>query len=158
MRKIECLAVLETMWDYRVSNSKSFKAPRYFEINPLNFSGKRLYYFIGHENLLVTNACPSVVNNASQHAVPDVEWLDKNVNGIEANLILVCGVVARNTFLQIKRPDTRIIIMPHPAARNWTKGAMELMRDKIQNSQDSLFVTFSKFEPRIKFEQIKDSK
>lgn len=115
-----CLAVLETMW------GEDGDAPGLFRINPQNFTGRRLYWLLGHEDLWVTNACREQVANARLHGRPDPEWLAQNLKRLSYNLLLVCGRVAQRTFLECGySPRSRIIEMPHPAARVWTHGSLD---------------------------------
>lgn len=123
------------MWDWNAQTSGAGykEAPRYFRINPKNFTGRRLYNLIGPDaKLLVTNACRELVSSAKHHGTPNPTWLADNLAEIEIrrpdsapiDVLLVCGKVAQKTFdlcgYQLKH--ARIIRMPHPAARTvWTK-------------------------------------
>ena len=123
----KCLAILETMW------GGSGNAPGLFRINPDNHTGRRLYFFLGHHDLWVTNACKELVGNARIHGTPDPEWLAKNLQRITYDLLLVCGSVAHKTFEECGYvPDCRIEYIPHPAWRGWTKVGLELTRRKLQ--------------------------
>lgn len=139
---IRALAILDTMWGGRAG-----KAPRWFEINPNNFSGRRLYKFVGRDNqLLVTNACRELVTNSKEHGLVDHIWLGANLERcyrrMGTNLILVCGAIAAFTYRQIERPpDVRTLFLPHPAARNWTITAMADVAELIQNGFSSGTVT-----------------
>ncbi len=117
------------------------QAPRFFKINPKNFSGRRLYSLIGPDsNLLVTNSCKFMVNAAHKHGVPNVEWLTQNLNILHRHrtydVVLVCGKVAQATYKQCNftpRLYTRVIEIPHPAARTvWTREYIETVRILIK--------------------------
>jgi hypothetical protein len=136
---IHVLAILDTMW-----GNRDGLAPRVFKINSKNFSGRRLYSLVGEGNsLLVTNACRELVNASHKHGTPDTTWLSQNLNILQRykafDVILVCGKVAQVTFKQCKftsRPYTRIIEIPHPAARTvWTKEYIETIRTQIRTSK-----------------------
>lgn len=127
MKHSRAVAVLETMW------GDSGKAPGLFRINPFNHTGRRLYWLLGHNDLWVTNACKEQVDHAGLHGRPDPEWLARNLQRIKCDLLLVCGKIAQRTFANCGyRPDCRIIEMPHPAARVWTRAALDWWRDYIQ--------------------------
>jgi hypothetical protein len=122
------VAVLDTMW-----GDRSGPAPRYFQINPNNHSGKRLYKLLdGKAHLLVTNACRRMVNHATKHGKPDPEWLEQNLEHLDADLVLVCGSIAKKTLKIVAESRLRcmghengigrkFIHIPHPAARCWSK-------------------------------------
>ena len=121
------LAILETMW------GGNGQAPGVFRINPDNFTGRRLYWFLGHEDLWVTNACRELVENARLHGTPDPAWLTYNLRRMTYALLLVCGRVAQRTFAECGyRPKCRIIEMPHPAARVWTRADLDHWQKLIQ--------------------------
>ena len=124
-------AILETMW------GDPGKAPGWFRISPYNFTGRRLYWLLGHHDLWVTNACREQVANARQHGTPDPEWLASNLKRLRFDLLLVCGRVAQRTFnaCGYRPPKCRIIEMPHPAARIWTKADLERWRQLIQGAK-----------------------
>ena len=61
MKYCQCVAVLDTMW------GGSGNAPGMFRINPDNHSGRRLYWLLGHQDLLVTNACREYVADPTIH-------------------------------------------------------------------------------------------
>jgi hypothetical protein len=127
MLHTRCLAVLETMW------GGSGKAPGIFRINPDNFTGRRLYWFLGHKDLWVTNACRELVSNARLHGTPDPEWLSTNLKRLSYDLLLVCGKVAQQTFEKCGvRPPGRILLMPHPAARTWTRASLGHWQKVVQ--------------------------
>jgi hypothetical protein len=130
------VAVLETMWGEREG-----RAPRWFKINPNNHSGRRLYKFVGSENksrLVVTNACRELVISPTHHGKPDPEWLGENLRRLNPSVILICGNVAKETFDKacpmIWDGDAKVIYMPHPAARTWTKTRLREMEKRIQKA------------------------
>lgn len=148
---IHVVAILETMWDWRgmTSGAGYREAPRFFRINPQNYSGKRLYKLVGPEaKLLVTNACRELVCGPQHHGKGDPAWLRENLTLIETgarlsewparrriDVLLVCGKVAQRTFQSCGyRPtQARIIEMPHPAARSfWTRETITQMSLRIQ--------------------------
>lgn len=126
------VAVLETMWGDRVG-----RAPRYFKINPYNLSGKRLYRFVGPENvsrLVVTNCCRELVTSVKQHGKPDAHWLDENLERLNPSVVLICGRVAQETFDETGRQYAgchKVIYLPHPAARTWTKKSLRETARKV---------------------------
>jgi hypothetical protein len=129
------VAVLETMWGERPANPG--KAPRVFRINPYNFTGRRLYRFIGPEhanNLYVTNCCKELVCNARQHGKPDVEWLKSNLLWLQPEVILICGEIARKTFQRTGFAQGKHIYLPHPAARMWTKEMLKETEIRIRRA------------------------
>ena len=140
------VAILETMWDWRgmTSGAGYAEAPRFFRINPQNHTGRRLYKLIGPDaKLLVTNACRELVSGPREHGTPNPQWLAENLAEIEVNrpdsatidVLLVCGKVAQATFRECgyKPKAARIIEIPHPAARTWTRAQIEAISDLIQN-------------------------
>lgn len=158
---IRAVAILETMWDWRSMTSEAgyAEAPRYFRINPKNYTGGRLYKLIGPDcKLLVTNACRELVNHASKHGKPNPIWLNENlrrldgeslmtaeewhgIDGIDErrhiDLLLVCGRVAQQTYKQCgyTPKSATVIEIPHPAARGyWTKQAIEARAKEIQGA------------------------
>jgi hypothetical protein len=124
-----CLAVLETMW------GGNGHAPGLFRINPNNFTGRRLYWLLGHEDLWVTNACRELVANARLHGEPDPAWLAKNLQRLTYDLLLVCGKVAQTTYGECGyMPDCRVLEMPHPASRSdWSRLNLEAWQKLIQS-------------------------
>jgi hypothetical protein len=146
------------MWNWRgMTSAAGYKeAPRYFRINPKNFSGKRLYGLVGSDaRLLVTNACRELVNGPKEHGKPDPVWLGENLRILDGvggelpaggivpddkwriDVLLVCGKVAQQTFkLCGYEPKAgRVIEIPHPAARQvWTREFIEQTARRIQAS------------------------
>lgn len=103
------------------------EAPRYFRINPGNFSGKRLYRIVGVEaDLFVTNACRELCCSANHHGKPDANWLRENLEILAPfDLLLVCGKIAQATYAKSGYEFKNKIEMPHPAARMWTHAMLE---------------------------------
>lgn len=143
------VAILETMYDWRGMASGAgyvVEAPRFFQINPNNFSGRRLYKLCGPSaELLVTNACRELVSSPKQHGTPNPEWLAENLAQIESNLpdsaaidvLLVCGKVAQQTFKECgyKLKRGKVIEIPHPAARQvWNRDFIAQTAQLIQGS------------------------
>lgn len=124
---VRCLVVLETMW------GRAGKAPGLFHINPQNHSGRRLYWLLSHSDFFVTNACRNQVNNAREHDKPDPVWLATNLQRCKYDLLLVCGKVAQATYARCGYvPNCRVLQIPHPAARTWTKATLEETRRLIE--------------------------
>lgn len=142
------VAILETMWDWRgmTSGAGYQAAPRFFRINPENYSGRRLYKLCGPDaKLLVTNACRELVAGPKEHGKPDPLWLAENLALIESNrpdsasidVLLVCGKVAQQTFKQCgyRLKSGNIIEIPHPAARQvWTRDFLAQTAHLIQSA------------------------
>jgi hypothetical protein len=126
---MKILAVLDTMWDHTQSGRR---APRWFEINPDNASGRRLYKIVGSHHLRVTNACQYIARNASQHGVPDSEWLQENIRRYDPQLLMVCGRVAQATWERTRTAPGRVLLMPHPAARRWSHAAVKAAQQAVQ--------------------------
>ena len=155
MKPPRVVAVLEVMWDGRVASKQMAnpnylaQAPRCFRINPDNHSGGRLYKLLGHSDLLVTNACPTIVGSAKGRANPDAEWLRENIEELYPfRLLLVCGNVAQETYDQLGLPghftmSYRTIYMPHPAARQWTTKDIRFASQIIQKGTADLHLRFS---------------
>jgi len=137
------VAVLDTMydWESQTSNAGYREAPQYFRINPRNFTGKRLYKLVGKNKLLVTDACRELVSNPNQHGTPDPNWLLDNLHTLNKlrpiDILLVCGKVAQKTFDKLKVDEdcflrnVKILRIPHPAARTWTKEAIRKVYEEI---------------------------
>lgn len=142
------VAILETMWDWRQKTSAAgyTEAPRWFRINPQNYSGRRLYKLCGpNAKLLVTNACRELVSGPEYHGKPDPKWLADNLAEIERrrpdsaaiHVLLVCGKVAQRAFKEsgYQLVNGRIIEIPHPAARGvWNKDFIQRISQQIQGS------------------------
>ena len=137
-----CVAILETMWDWRsmTSNAGYKRAPRYFHINPDNHTGKRLYYFLDDKySLLVTNVCRELVSGPNEHGKPNKVWLRNNLKRLmPIDLLLVCGNPAKETFAKVRSKHKfienipTIILMPHPAARIWSRDKLSLVKNTIK--------------------------
>lgn len=140
------VAILDTMWNWRgqTSGAGLRKAPRFFRINPKNFTGQRLYNLIGPDShLLVTDACPELVKSAKDHGTPDPVWLKDNIIFINRiyriQILLVCGRVAQKTWKEtrLEFPYARVIEIPHPAARVvWTKDYIKEVQQNIRGEHN----------------------
>lgn len=135
------LAVLETMWGDRAG-----RAPRLFQINPHNFSGRRLYRLTGETPgaLWCTNCCRELVTGPNHHGTPDAGWLAENLarwGDWEGGCILVCGNIAQSTFRRLAAPPPcRTVFLPHPAARSWTTTALTRAGRLIREGRHSLWL------------------
>jgi hypothetical protein len=130
------VAVLDSMWDWRrrTTGAGHCEAPRYFRINPQNFSGKRLYRIAGRDtDLLVTNSCRELCSSANHHGTPDANWLFENLKILEPfDLLLICGKVAQATYALSGYEFERKIEMPHPAARMWTNAMLDAATERVR--------------------------
>lgn len=152
----KAVAILQEMWDWRsMSSSAGYveQAPGYYRINPDNFTGKRLYWFLGEpglvvDDLLVTNACPELVTGPTMRGKANKQWVRDNLAELwPFDLLLVCGRVACNTYEQRSAPHPcRIIEMPHPAARTWDRVSLDRCRRFIQEGSQSLVLRFAKMD------------
>ena|ERR1700728_4767019 len=125
--KKSVVALLESMWGWRGYSEKGDEIP-YFRINPDNFSGRRLYNIVGDHNLLVTNSCRECQASANDHGIPDPEWVAQNLSFLEGqgmDLLLICGKVARETYLRSGFTFPKVLFMDHPAARRWTSQKLD---------------------------------
>ena len=129
----KAVAIMDTMYDWRnMTTGAGYEriAPTYYRINPANLSGKRLYDWLGKrgqffDDLVVTNACKELGTSSNSHGTPDPKWLEKNLLELYPfDLLLVCGKVAYETYHPGWAHDARIVELPHPAARTWTKAAL----------------------------------
>ena len=131
------VAILESMWDWRqmTSDAGYREAPRYFRINPENFSGKRLYRIVGKDaELFVTNSCRELCISASHHGTPDPNWLRENLKILAPfDVLLICGKVAQKTYIESGYRFSRKIEMPHPAARMWTNAMLDATTAKVRS-------------------------
>lgn len=151
---MRAVAILETMWDWRGTTSGAGykEAARYFRINPQNFSGKRLYSLVGPSaQLIVTNACRMLGTSANSHGKGDAQWLGENLRTIESfarpiETLLVCGRIAQDTLRKSDYfpPFCRVVFMPHPAMRLWTREALAEAADVTQNRQGDWLIHFDK--------------
>lgn len=135
---MKIVALLESMWGWGGYNEPGEEAPRFFRINPDNFSGRRLYRLCGDAELLVTNSCRVVQKSANHHGTPDPKWVAENLRTAHldgADLFLICGNVAKETyakalmFLGFTLP--RVLFIDHPAARRWTAAALDEVAARI---------------------------
>lgn len=145
------VALLESMWGWGGYNEPGAEAPRFFRINPDNHSGRRLYRLCGDANLIVTNCCKIVQRSANHHGTPDTQWVRENlIRAVNdgADLILVCGRVAKETFATVTGAlmgtDGLAYIggsgsnvfkwyaIDHPAARRWSNEKLENSRLHIE--------------------------
>ncbi|KKN66512.1 hypothetical protein LCGC14_0470460 [marine sediment metagenome] len=139
------VAILETMWDWRGQTSEAGyrEAPRYFRINPKNYSGRRLYKLVGPDaRLLVTNACRELATSAKGHGKPDPIWLAENLQKLDTldsgfDVLLVCGKVAQKCYQECAYRAlvrARVIEIPHPAARgHWNAKTIAETAEQIQS-------------------------
>jgi len=127
---VRTAVVLETMW------GRAGKSPGWFRINPQNHTGRRLYWLVGHNRLWVTNACPEQVNSPLEHGTPDPLWLARNLKRLRYDLLLVCGKVAQITYKRcLYEPDCRVLEIPHPAWRGWTRERLDVTQELIQSGK-----------------------
>ncbi len=132
---MKIVALLESMWGWRGYNDPGEEAPRFFRINRDNFSGRRLYQLCGDAHLLVTNSCRVVQQSANHHGTPDPAWVRENLLQAQqdgCDLFLICGKIARETYLAAGLDFTNILFMDHPAARRWTTMKMVEIADQIR--------------------------
>lgn len=113
------------------------RAPRWFRINPYNFSGRRLHRLAGAgAELLVTNCCPIMQTSARDHGTPDAAYVAENLGRLEPfALLLVCGAVAQRTYAAsgYNIGNAHLLILKHPAARTWTKKELETTARLVQS-------------------------
>ena len=58
---------------------------------------------------------------------------------------MVCGKVAQETYSRLAtKPNIRTVYLPHPAARNWTREAIRLTTNYIQQWETSLELTLTR--------------
>lgn len=128
---MKVIALLDSMWNWR---GMTANAPRHFRIDPDNHSGRRLYKLIGTGcDLLVTNSCRELMPSANHHGKPDPAWVRENLELLQPfDLLLVCGKVAQATYKASGYITLGVIIMPHPAARMWTKQMIAEYSEKIE--------------------------
>lgn len=144
---MKAAVILEVMWDNRVPQGQTRQAPRHFHINPKNHSGKKLHRWLEGYDFQVTNACSQVVASARDRGTPDPVWLHDNLARLyPLNLLLVCGSVAYRTLDKVAvpqlNPGLRIIYLPHPAFRSWTKEAVERVRHIIANEKTGYHISY----------------
>ncbi|PIW54604.1 MAG: hypothetical protein COW16_10465 [Sphingomonadales bacterium CG12_big_fil_rev_8_21_14_0_65_65_10] len=140
-RRPKIVAVLDSMWDWRARTSGAgyAEAPRHFRINPENYSGKRLYRIAGKDaDLFVTNSCRELCGSASDHGTPDPAWLRENLEHLDPiDVLLVCGKVAQGAYAKSGHEFERKILIPHPAARNWTNSKIEATARQVKDLADA---------------------
>jgi hypothetical protein len=140
----KAVAILQEMYDWHGLTSRAGynTAPRHFRISPRNFTGKRLYDWLGHNDLLVTDACKELVSGPNQRGKPDKNWVKDNLAELwPFELLLVCGKVAQRTYCLSSAPKPcRVIECPHPAARHWDRKSLDFMRRLVQEGKQSLEV------------------
>lgn len=128
------LAILQNMWDDR---PWVHTAPLKFRINPHNYSGKRLYKFVGEgADLWVTNASRQVSRQARVAKTKlDLVSLER-VLAEDWDLVLVCGRVAQGAVRKLETPITErgfpVIEIDHPAARRWSKEKIREVQKRIR--------------------------
>lgn len=125
---MKIVALLDTMWGDQVQ-----RAPRFFHINPNNASGKRLYKLTEGHVLVVTNSCPIMVTTANTHGVPDPKWVKSNLAVLGFDLLLVCGAVAKKTYLATHCNYKQVLYIDHPAARRWGTEQMQVTKSAINS-------------------------
>ena len=138
---MKIVALLESMWGWRGYNEPGEEAPRFFRINPDNFSGRRLYSLCGDATLIVTNSCRVVQQSANHHGIPDPTWVRENLEkaqGDGCNLFLICGKIARETYEKTGLKYDNVMFMDHPAARRWTKAGLAEVKAKIEDLRSCL--------------------
>lgn len=129
MRANRIVVVLEVQWGY-----PGDRPLRWFYINPFNHSGRRLIQLVGHMAFKVTNACSDIVYSARDRGTPDPAWLRANLKALRPDLVIVAGKVATATFHRSMVPAaTRVLKMPHPAARTWSKALIAKWARRIQS-------------------------
>lgn len=126
---MKVVAILEIMWGERAG-----RAPRWFSINPDNASGRRLYKWVGDAELVVTNVCPQMMDSAKGRDTPDPVWLKENLERLRPyDLVLACGSVVARHLDPAWCGGARVLWLPHPAFRGWTRSALEVVGVEIRN-------------------------
>jgi len=132
------VVILEVMWNWEARTSGAgytTRAPRWFDINPRNHTGRRLHAWLADYSFKVTNACPDLVYSAKGRGTPDRQWLSENLIALQPfDLLLVCGKVAQATYAPKDAGTARIIELPHPAARQWNAAGILAVRNAIPNA------------------------
>lgn len=144
------VAVLPEMWDWSdLPTSAGYKetAPPWFKINPHNVVGGRLYNWLGHDRLLVTNVCSELASSAKGRGKPNPTWLQTNLEAIRdkwgISQLLVCGNVAQSTFECVPVDfGCRVLFLPHPAARSWTARSLQFIQTVVQDGESNLHLQF----------------
>lgn len=132
MKEKKVIALLDSMWNWQ--GFSGGEPVRFFTINPNNVSGKRLYRLVGENvELLVTNSCREIGSHANAHGKPDANWVAENLRLLEPfDLLLVCGLVAKQTYLSKVFAYQNVLIVDHPAARRWSHVTLEQTAQAIQ--------------------------
>lgn len=130
------------MWDWRncaTSAGYRERAPRFFDINPNNHTGRWLHKWLrGFDEFKVTNACPQLVSSAKGRGKPCKEWVRENLQLLSPfDVLLVCGKVAQETYSRLSAGNARVIEMPHPAARFWSNQGRKLAEEVITTGRES---------------------
>lgn len=132
---MKVVALLESMWGWGGYNEPGEEAPRFFRINPDNFSGRRLYRICGEANLIVTNSCRIVQRSASHHGTPDPAWVRENLQRAQkdgCDLFLICGRIAKETYTAAGLDFSNVIFTDHPAARRWTNAKLDALSEQVK--------------------------
>lgn len=140
---VKAVALLEVMWDWEnLTTSAGYRgiAPSFYRIDDRNKTGSVLYNWLGHYDLLVTNACKELVSGPNQRGKPDKSWVRDNLAELwPFDLLLVCGRVAQATYSLDSAPHPcRVIECPHPAARQWDRRSLAFMRRLVQEGKESI--------------------
>ena len=125
---MKIVALLEVQWGI-----PGQRPSRWFRINPLNHSGRRLIGIIGVP-FKVTNACSDIVYSARGRGTPDPVWLEENLRMLAPDVLIVCGRVARKTFARHMAPQATVVRLPHPAARTWSKERIAAAKRRVQKA------------------------
>jgi hypothetical protein len=136
---MKIVALLESMWGWRGYHAADEEAPRFYRINPENFSGRRLYRICPpHTDLIVTNSCRIIQRSANHHGTPEPAYVLENLKQARqdgCDLFLICGVVAQDTFKRAlavhERHLFQHLFMDHPAARRWTNEKLDKVKAEI---------------------------
>ena len=139
----KAVVILEVMWDWRnVAGQAGYRerAPRHFDINPHNFTGRRLHAWLkDYPGFRTTNACPELVSSAKGRGKPCKEWVRENLAFLAPfDLLLVCGSVAAKTYERASANGARIIHLPHPAARCWHRQGLDFVATTIKHGSTSV--------------------
>lgn len=121
-----CLAVLQNAWDPDWE-----RYPLFFDINPGNASGRRLYYTVGSHDLRVTNLSSEVGNHANDHRLkPDLPRLQRCFQAAPWDYVLLCGRWV-NRHVSVDMVPCAVIKMPHPASRSLPNWWLDMARKHI---------------------------
>lgn len=138
---MKIVALLESMWGWRGYHDEGEEAPRFYRINPENFSGRRLYRICPPQSkLIVTNSCRMVQRSANHHGNPDPVYVAENLGLAHldgADLFLICGRIAQETFDKAGLNFPNVIRMDHPAARRWTNEKLDELKAQILSYEPS---------------------